>query len=70
MKAENEAAVEDKSTARKTTTTETDPSTSVGHAETSFLGDLADAIERVWITKFGRVPVVAASVLHRMRKGW
>jgi hypothetical protein len=31
--------------------------------------DLADVIERVWITKFGRVPVVAQAVLARIRRG-
>jgi hypothetical protein len=33
------------------------------------MADLADMIERVWLRRWGKVPVVAAVVLDRMRRG-
>lgn len=31
--------------------------------------ELADAIEAVWLARWGRVPVVAAVVLAKLRRG-
>jgi hypothetical protein len=69
VKSENEAAAEVQSAARQNTTNESNASTPLRRSPRNVLAELADAIESAWVSRFGRVPVVAAAVIDRIRRG-